>query len=95
MFERLQANLIEQDREVMWRVVHNAIGAGALPPAAGDCIELQITPPSLRTRDALREAQVDRLAHTHGILSPQSWSQHLGLDYDQEQKNFAEHSQSK
>jgi len=91
MFERLQANLIEQDREVMWRVVHNAIAAGALPPRVSDCIEIQITPPPLQVRDALREAQVDRLAHTHGILSPQSWSQHLGLDYDQEQKNFAEH----
>jgi hypothetical protein len=39
----------------------------------------------------LREAQVDRIAHAHGILSPQSWSQHLGLDYDQEQKNLATH----
>jgi hypothetical protein len=38
-----------------------------------------------------REAQVDRIAHTHGILSPQSWSQHLGLDYDQEQKNISTH----
>ncbi|MGD9633951.1 MAG: phage portal protein [Pirellulales bacterium] len=92
MFERLQANLIQQDREVMWRVVHNAIDAGVLPPAASDSIEIQITPPSLKVRDALREAQVDRIAHTHGILSAQSWSQHLGLDYDQEQKNFAEHS---
>lgn len=92
MFERLQANLIAQDREVMWRVVNNSVDAGTLPPAARDCIEIQITPPSLKVRDALREAQVDRIAHTHGILSPQSWSQHLGLDYDQEQKNFVEHS---
>jgi hypothetical protein len=91
MFERLQANLIEQDQAVMWRVVHNAIRAGQLPPTARDCIEIQITGPSLRVRDQLREAQVDRIAHTHGILSPQSWSQHLGLDYDQEQKNLAEH----
>lgn len=95
MFERLQANLIEQDREVMWRVVHNAVDAGALPPAVRDCIEIQITPPSLKVRDALRDAQVDRIAHTHGILSPQSWSQHLGLDYDQEQKNIAEHRDEK
>jgi hypothetical protein len=93
MFERLQANLIEQDRAVMWRVVHNAIRAGLLPPTAGNCIEIQITGPSLRVRDQLREAQIDRIAHTHGILSPQSWSQHLGLDYDQEQKNRAEHRQ--
>jgi len=47
-----------------------------------------------RIAAASSEAQVDRIAHTHGILSPQTWSQHLGLDYDQEQKNFAEHQQS-
>ena len=40
------------------------------------------------------KAQVDRIAHTNGILSPQSWSQHLGLDYDQEQKNLAQHLRS-
>jgi hypothetical protein len=32
-----------------------------------------------------------RFAHTHGVLSLQNWSQHLGLDYDQEQKNLAMH----
>ena len=42
-------------------------------------------------RDQLREAQVDRIAFDNGILSPQTWSQHLGLDYDQEQKNLATH----
>ncbi len=93
MFERLQANMIEQDRAVMWRVVENAVTAGRLPPSARDCIEIQITGPSLRVRDQLREAQVDRIAHTHGVLSLQSWSQHLGLNYDQEQKNFAIHKQ--
>jgi hypothetical protein len=56
-----------------------------------DCVEIQIAGPSLRVRDELREAQVDRIAHTHGILSPQKWSRYLGLDYDQEQKNLAEH----
>ena len=91
MFERLQASMIEQDRAVMWRVVENAIAAGRLPTTARDCIEIQIAGPSLRVRDELREAQVDRIAYTHGVLSPQTWSQHLGLDYDQEQKNLAGH----
>jgi hypothetical protein len=91
MFERLQANLIEQDRAVMRRVVENAVSAGRLPECVCDCVEIQISGPSLRVRDQLREAQVDRIAHAHGILSPQSWSQHLGLDYDQEQKNLATH----
>ncbi len=91
MFERLQASLIADDRAVMWRVVENAITAGRLPAIARECLEIQIAGPSLHVRDHLREAQVDRLAHANGILSPQSWSQHLGLDYDQEQKNLAMH----
>jgi capsid protein len=91
MFERLQASMIQADRAVMWRVLDNAIAAGRLPTEVRTSIELQITGPSLRVRDELREAQVDRIAHANGILSPQTWSQHLGLDYDQEQKNVAQH----
>ena len=91
MFERLQASLIEQDRAVMWRVVENAVRAGRLPQNVRELIEIQIIPPSLHVRDQLRGAQVDRIAFDSGILSPQTWSQHLGLDYDQEQKNLAVH----
>jgi hypothetical protein len=91
MFERLQATLIEQDRAVMRRVVENAIEAGALPPTVRDTVDIQIIPPSLHVRDQLKQAQVDRIAFHHGVLSPQTWSQHLGLDYDQEQKNLLTH----
>jgi hypothetical protein len=91
MFERLQASMIEQDRAVMWRVVDNAVAAGRLPRNVRDLVEIQIVPPSLHVRDPLRQAQVDRIAFDSGILSPQTWSQHLGLDYDQEQKNLAVH----
>jgi hypothetical protein len=91
MFERLQAGLIEQDRAVMWRVVDNAIAAGKLPPGVRDVVEIQIIPPALAVRDQLQQAHVDRIAFQNGILSPQTWSQHLGLDYDQEQKNLAVH----
>jgi hypothetical protein len=91
MFERLQASTIEQDRAVMWRVVDNAVAAGRLPHNVRHLVEIQIVPPSLHVRDPLRQAQVDRIAFDSGILSPQTWSQHLGLDYDQEQKNFTVH----
>jgi hypothetical protein len=91
MFERLQASLIEQDRAVMWRVVENAVRAGRLPQDVRSLVEIQIIPPSLHVRDQLRQAQVDRIAFDSGILSPQTWSQHLGLDYDQEQKNLVVH----
>ena len=91
MFDRLQAAMIEQDREVVRRVLENAASAGQLPLGVYDAVEVQIVPPSLRTRDQLRDAQADRIAYTHGMLSPQTWSQRLGLDYEQEQKNLAMH----
>jgi hypothetical protein len=94
MFERLQASLIEQDRAVMWRVVDNAIAARKLPPNVRDFVHLQVVPPSLHVRDQLQQAQIDRIAFANGVLSPQTWSQHLGLDYDQEQKNLVVHSTS-
>jgi len=93
MFERLQANLKNADYEVMWRVIDNAIAAGRLPSEVRKLVDIQITPPSLRVRDQVRECQVERIAFEKGLLSPQSWSLRLGLDYDQEQKNIAMHQE--
>jgi len=91
MFERLQASMLDLDCDVMWRVIENAIAVGKLPGNIRELVDIQITPPSLHVRDQLREAQVNRIAYEHGILSPQTWSQRQGLDYDQEQKNLAMH----
>jgi len=88
MFERLQATMIADDCQVMWRVVEAAIRAGRLPEESRRAIEIQITPPSLNVRNPLEEAQVDQIAYEHGVLSKQTWSQRLGLDYDQEQRNM-------
>ncbi len=89
MFERLQMSMIEHDKAVMRRVIDNAVAAGRLPRNVHDFVHIQAVPPSLQVRDQLQQAQVDRIAYSHGVLSPQTWSQHLGLDYDQEQKNLA------
>ncbi len=89
MFERLQAGLKCDDFQVMWRVVSNAVAAGRLPTDVRRHVELQIALPSLHVRDQLREIQVEKIAYEKGILSAQTWSQRLGLDYDQEQKNRA------
>jgi Phage portal protein, lambda family len=91
MFERLQAGMIEEDTAVIWRVIDNAVAAGTLPRNVRDLVDIQIIAPSLHVRDQLKQAQVDRIAFHNGVLSPQTWSQHLGLDYDQEQKNVAVH----
>ncbi|MBX9788605.1 MAG: phage portal protein [Pirellulales bacterium] len=91
MFQRLQAEQIADDLDLLWRVVRRAAAAGRLPADALDAIEIQAAAPSLAVRDPLAEAQVARIQSASGILSPQTWSQRSGLDYDQEQANLAAH----
>ena len=92
MFARLQAEQTADDLEVMWRVVRAAVTAPAgLPPEALTAIDIQATPPTLAVRDHLAEAKRYEIEFNNGILSPQTWSQRTGLDYDQEQANCAAH----
>ena len=91
MFERLQGNLKNEDREMLWRVIASAVEAGRLPLEVHRWVDIQITPPSLEVRNTLQQAHVEKIAYEKGILSPQTWSLKLGLDYDQEQKNLAMH----
>jgi capsid protein len=91
MFARLQAQLVEEDLEVLHRVLDHAASVGRLPSDVRQRITIQAVPPSLATRDAWKEALAFRIEHSRGILSPQTWSQRRGLDYDQEQANLAEH----
>jgi Phage portal protein, lambda family len=89
MFERLQANLKNEDRNVMWRVIDNAVAQGRLHPDTHRLVDVQVIAPSLRVRDQMKDCQVEKVAYEKGLLSPQTWSLRLGLDYDQEQKNIA------
>ena len=93
MFARLQADMVNDDLEVMWRVVRAAVDAGGLPAAALAEIEIQASPPSLATRDQKQEAEVHQIEYQNGILSPQTWCRRRGMDYDQEQSNLAQHNQ--
>lgn len=92
MFQRLQAGMIEQDRRVLRVVIENAIRAGRLTRETIDAVEIQVTAPPLQTRDRAKDASVDEVAYRNGVLSTQTWSQRLGLDYDQEQKNRRLHA---
>ncbi|HZZ74196.1 MAG TPA: hypothetical protein VFE24_18315, partial [Pirellulales bacterium] len=91
MFERLQVEQIADDLAVLRRAVDQAIRAGRLPRETLALIEIQAAPPTLSVRDDLKEAQANQIVHANGILSPQTWSQQLGLDYDQEQANLRAH----
>ena len=92
MFERVQAGLKCEDKHVMWRVIAGAAAAGRLPADVRRHVELQISTPSLHVRDQMKECQIERIAFEKGILSAQTWSQRLGLDFEQEQKNRAVHA---
>lgn len=91
MFERLQAAMARDDRDVMWRVVNNAVTAGRLSANTRQLVDIQITPPEVVSRNALDDARIMDLAYRRGIVSPQTWSRQLGLDYDQEQQNRMMH----
>jgi hypothetical protein len=88
MFSRMQAELVEDDLLVMRRVLSAAASAGRLPHDVLALVEVQAVPPSLAVRDQLKETQMFRIQNQSGILSPQTWSQLAGLDYDQEQTNL-------
>jgi capsid protein len=92
MFARLQADLTRDDLQVMWRVLRAAVAGGRLPAEACDAIEIQVGPPTLEVRDPLKEAEAFRIEFESGILSPQTWSQRRGLDYDQEQANWQQYA---
>ncbi len=91
MFQRLQAEQVADDLEVMQRVVSSAIAAGRLPSEVLTTVEITGVAPTLAVRDQLQETQRFQIENSAGILSPQTWSQRLGLDYGQEQANFATH----
>jgi hypothetical protein len=92
MFARLQAEQVADDTELMWRVVANAVTAGQLPREVLATIEIIGVAPTLAVRDQMQETQRFQIENANGILSPQTWSQRLGLDYEQEQANFAAHA---
>ncbi len=80
MFQRLQRDLIEDDLEVLWRAVREAVAAGRLPPEALEFLALDAQGPSLAVRDRLREAQADRILVDCGAMSAETLAARHGLD---------------
>lgn len=85
MFQRLQHDLLEDDRELMRRVLVGAVGAGRLAREALERVEIQAVAPSLAVRDRLKEAQADQILLRNGVMSVQTMAVRHGLDPDKEQ----------
>lgn len=81
MFERLQHELLREDRTVMQRVMDNALHAGVFSREDVERTFVRITPPTLSVRDRLRETQADRILVELGAMSVQTMAQRQGLDF--------------
>lgn len=71
----------------LWRAIEYGIQAGLLPCNVLRYCVLQVKGPSLIVRDQKQEAERNQILKAEGLLSPQTWSQQEGLDFDQEQAN--------
>lgn len=88
MFERLQESTIHNDLTIQREVILRAVDAGILPTECATQTRITAKAPTVQARDFLKQAHANHIAHAAGILSPQTWSQQLGLDYDHEQENI-------
>ncbi len=88
MFQRLQHDMIEEDLEVMWRVVTAAVQQGRLPAEALTAVDVQAIPPTLAARDRYKEALADQILVRNQAMSTQTMAMRHGLDPDREEQLF-------
>ena len=80
MFDRLQHDMIEDDLELLWRVVGHAVAVGRLPAEALAAVDIRAVPPTLAVRDRLRDAQADQILLRNGAMSPATMAMRHGLE---------------
>ena len=73
MFDRLQQDMIEDDLELLFRVVGRAVEAGRLPADALEAIDIRATAPTLAVQDRLRNAQADQILLPTGPCRRRRW----------------------
>ena len=89
MFDRLQCDMMQDDVELLWRVVMGAVRAGRLPAETLSAVDLRATAPTLAVRDRLRDAQADQILVRAGAMSVQTMAMRHGLDPTQEHADRA------
>ena len=83
MFQRLQHDMIEDDRDVMWRVLTAAVEAGRLSPETLDAVDVQAVAPTLAVRDRLREAQADQILLRNGAMTVETMAMRHGVEREE------------
>jgi len=80
MFQRLQRDMIEDDLDLLARVLSLAAGRGLLPAEALEAIEVRATPPTLAAGDRLREAEADEILVRCGAMTVETMAMRHGLE---------------
>jgi len=86
MFERLQHEMLEDDVDVMRRVIFHAVEAGLLPAEAIAEVDIRGIAPTLAVRDRLKEAQADQILVRNGAMSVETMAMRNGLDPEHERQ---------
>ena len=80
MFERLQHEMIEEDRTLFRRILTHAAACGRFPKTALNNIQIQATAPLLTTRDRLKEARADEILVRNGAMTPEVMGKRHGVE---------------
>lgn len=83
-FTRLQATMVEEDREVFDRVLDLAVEAGMITQDQRDQVEVDVTTPTVVTRERLAETQADQILVSGKAMSVPTWQLRNELDPDHE-----------
>jgi capsid protein len=86
MFERLQQEIIGEDRQLFKSVIREAVLQGLLPERALCRVLIHAIPPMLAARDRLNEAKADAILYNLGVLSKETLAMRYGLDPQQEER---------
>jgi hypothetical protein len=93
-FRNGQQIVKEADGALIEEARNWAVECGRLPANSVETIEINIGLPNLVTRDEAKEAEKHRIYKELGIVSPQTISGEIGVDYSQEQANIEEYEKT-
>lgn len=90
-FQRDQSTQVSADSQVIKKALAFAVEKGLLTQEEVNATKVTATPPTVTTRDTLKEAQTRQIDMLAGILSPQTATAEAGRDYKTEQDNIEQH----
>ncbi|MCL2005082.1 MAG: phage portal protein [Planctomycetaceae bacterium] len=86
MFERLQYEIIGEDKQLFKMLFREAENQGLLPSGALHRISIHAIAPMLAARDRLNEARADEILYGLGVISKETLAMRYGLDPSQEER---------